>query len=510
MKYAQLTYCLLICLLAATSFAEDWPKWGRDISRNMVANEKNMPVDFNPGEVDFDTDMVDMKTTKNIKWVAKLGSQSYGNMTIADGRVYVGTNNNSPRDKRFKGDYCLVYCLSEEDGSLLWQFTAPKLGAGKVSDWEYLGMCSSPAIEGDRVYVVTNRCEVVCLDVNGMANGNDGEFQDEGQYFVGPGKPPVKPTETDADIIWRFDMSELGVFPHNITSSSALIFDDRIYVSTSNGVDWSHKNIANERAPALIALDKKTGELVGEEISGISSRTLHCNWSSPAAGIINGKKMIFFGAGDGFLYGYDAKPKVDDDLPYLNELFRYDLNKPSFRVDENGKPRAYASYKGPSECIATAVVYNNRVYIGIGQDPEHGDGVGLFSCVDPTKTGDITKTGKIWEADIDRTISTASIADGLVYVADYTGRLFCLDADTGKQYWMHDTQGHIWASTLVADGKVYLGNEDGYLLIMQAGKEKKLLNEIEFHAPIYSSAVAANGVLYVATQSHLYAIETGK
>ena len=169
------------------------------------------------------------RRTKNVKWIAKLGSQTYGNPTVANGRVYVGTNNDSPRDPRFKGDRSCVYCLDEKTGDLIWQLNVPKLGTGKVSDWEFLGICSSPAVDGDRVYLVTNRCEVMCLDVKGMANGNDGAYQDEGpQYMAGPGKPAMKVTKTDADIIWVLNMiDECGVFPHNITCCSVMIVGDR-------------------------------------------------------------------------------------------------------------------------------------------------------------------------------------------------------------------------------------------------------------------------------------------
>ncbi|HEY1082862.1 MAG TPA: PQQ-binding-like beta-propeller repeat protein, partial [Prosthecobacter sp.] len=93
--------------------------------------------------------------------------------------------------------------------------------------------------------------------------------------------------------------------------------------------------------------------------------------------------------------------------------------------------------------------------------------------------------------------------------ADYTGRLFCLDAKTGKEYWKFDTKGHIWASPLVADGKVYIGNEEGELFILAEGKELKELSTIEFPAPLLSGLVAANGCLYVATHTHLYCFKEG-
>ena len=176
------TGLLLTGLALSTAAAEDWPMWGKDASRNMVGNAKNLPVDIHPGELDDDTEAAILKDAKNIKWAAKLGSQAYGNAVIAGGKVFVGTNNESPRDPAQKGDRGVLMAFDEKTGSFLWQLVIPKLGAGKVSDWEYVGLCSSPAIDGDRMYLVTNRGEVICLDVNGMANGNDGPFKDEAKY----------------------------------------------------------------------------------------------------------------------------------------------------------------------------------------------------------------------------------------------------------------------------------------------------------------------------------------
>ena len=99
-----------------------------------------------------------------------------------------------------------------------------------------------------------------------------------------------------------------------------------------------------------------------------------------------------------------------------------------------------------------------------------------------------------------------SVADGLVYAAEYDGDIHCYDAKTGEQYWVHETQSRIWGSTLVADGKLWMGTEDGELHILKAGKTKEALNLIEFPAPIYSSGVVANNIVYIATQTHLYAI----
>jgi outer membrane protein assembly factor BamB len=512
MKARNCIIPVAVVSLATAAFAADWPMWGRTLTRNMVSDEKNVPTVFSPGKLKGNTEEIDIATTQNVAWVAKVGSQTYGNPTVSGGLVFVGTNNESPRDPETKGDRGILMCLDEKTGELKWQLAVPKLGTGKVSDWEFLGLCSSPAVEGDRVYIVTNRNEVMCLTTKGLAGENVGPFKDEAQYKAGPGKPPAKIGPKDADIVWVFDMrKELGVFPHNITNCGPLIIGDRIVVTTSNGVDWTHTNMPNPKAPALCVLDKNTGKLWGEEASGVSSRTLHSNWSSPTGGMVDGKPLIIFGGGDGWLYGFDGeKTKDDDGVNVLIEKWKLDCNPPNYRM-KDGKPLKYATYDGPSEVIATPVFHNNRVYVPIGQDPEHGEGVGRLVCVDATKSGDLSKDGVIWSYDkIHRSLSTPAVVDGLVICPDFSGFIHCVDAETGKPYWVYDTKSHVWGSPMVADGKIYVGTEDGDIVILEASKTMKLVGKVDMRAPIYSSPIFANGTLYICTQTHLYAVRNGK
>lgn len=513
-KYTRITQCITAAIAAVTvspSLAADSPQWGGTNSKNMVSSEKNLPADFAAGKRKRGSDEIDMATAKNLKFVSKLGSQTYGTPTIANGRILVGTNNETPRDDRHIGDRGIVMSFDEKTGAFQWQLVVPKLGAGKVSDWEFLGICSSATIEGDRAYVITNKCQVLCMDVKGMADGNQG-FADEAKFVAEPGSPPIESKPTDADILWVYDMrSELGVFPHNIASSSVLIVGDKLFATTSNGVDWTHLNIPAPQAPSLICLDKNTGELIGEEAAGVSKRVLHCSWSSPGYAEVKGTPMVIFGGGDGWCYGFGLDTKKDEEgFDVLEEYFRYDCNPPEYRVGKDGVKIKYAEPEGPSEVVGTAVTHNDKVYVCIGQDPEHGPGVGMISCIDPSQRGDISGKALWTYKGIERSMSTPSVVDGLVYVCDYAGRVYCLDAENGKLYWQFDTKGHIWGSTLVADNKVYVANEEGEVYVLAAGKEMKELAVVEFPAPIYSSPVAANGTLYVATQSHLYAFAKEK
>jgi outer membrane protein assembly factor BamB len=462
----------LVCVAAVQLAASDpgtgsWPMWGGTPDRNQVSNMKNVPAEW------------DVKTKKNIKWVAELGSQSYGNPVVAGGMVFVGTNNELLRDPKQGGDRGVLMAFRESDGQFLWQHTHPKLEAGRANDWPFQGVASSPLVEGEHLYYVSNRGVVHALDIQGFRdnNENDGPFKDE--KLTG---------QNDADIIWTFDMiEEVGSYPHNLSNSSPVIAGDLIFLSTSNGQDESHVHIPSPRAPSVIALNKTTGKLVWEDNS-VEDRILHGQWSTPAVGTIGGVLQVVSAQGDGWVRGYEAQSG--------KKLWEFDTN-----------PKESVWPRTRNELIATPVIYQDVVYIANGQDPEHGEGVGHMYAIDGTKRGDITKSGQIWHFDkIRRSISTAAIADGLLYVSDFSGYLHCLDVKTGQEYWNHDLLAAVWASPFLIDGKVYLGDEDGDMVVLAHGKEKKVLAEMNMGSAVYGTIVPANGVLFINNRSQLFAI----
>jgi outer membrane protein assembly factor BamB len=250
-------------------------------------------------------------------------------------------------------------------------------------------------------------------------------------------------------------------------------------------------------------MDKHTGNVLARDDAKIGPHIFHGEWSSPSTGCLGGRTLVFHGGGDGVCYAFDAEPVPPAEgqhLGTLHTVWRFDVNAAAGR---EGKYRATA---GPSEIIATPVFYKNRVYVSVGQDPTHGKGRGALACIDATQKGDITQNGKVWVFDeLDRSLSTVAIANDLVYAADNSGRIFCLDADTGKTYWRQDTGQPICSSPLVADGKVYLGTDQGILWVFAADKELKVINQISLDSAIAATPAVADGVLYVATQRFLYA-----
>lgn len=449
--------------------------FGGTPSRNMVSAETGLPADW------------DVETGRNVLWSEPLGSQAYGGPVVAGGKVFVGTNNEGRRDPSIDGDRGVVMAFDAKTGAFLWQAAHAKLPAGRVHDWPLQGVCSTPTVEGDRLYYVSNRAEIVCADTEGFRDGeNDGPVTDE-----------TPATQIAEDVLWRLDMiGELDVFPHNLAAGNPLVIGDLLYTVTGNGVDEGHVNIPSPLAPSFLALDKRSGEVVWESAAP-GLQILHGQWSNPAYGEAGGREQVVFPGGDGWLYSFD--PRTGE------PIWKFDCN-PKGSVWQLGGAGTR------NNLVATPVFYDGKVYIGVGQDPEHGEGEGNLWAVDASGTGDVTATHALWNRsgeEFHRTISTVAIADGILYAADLTGHLYALDAATGEPYWMYDAFAAIWGSPYVADGKVYLGDEDGDIAILAHGKEMKLLGELNMGAAVYTTPVAHDGVLYVVARNRLFALAQG-
>lgn len=466
---------VLSVFTVGTLGAEEVSMFGKDNSRNLVGDDTGLPSEWN------------IKTGKNVLWAQPVGSQSYAGPVIHKGKVIVGTNNEGERNPDIKGDKGVLMCFDEKDGTFLWQMVHDKLPESKLHDWPLQGICSTPVIEGDTIYYVSNRAEMAAIDLHGFRDGeNDGPYKDE------------KVTGEEAgDVLWLYDtMAELDVFPHNLAVSSPLIAGDLLFISTGNGVDEGHVNVPSPFAPSFLAINKNTGELAWENADP-GEAILHGTWSNAAYGVIKGREQVIIPGGDGWLYSFEPKTgKV---------LWKFDCNPKNslWRLGGAGTR---------NNLISTPVIYDDKVYIGVGQDPEHGEAPGHFYAIDGSLSGDITEKGKVWHRqgeDFNRTISTAAIKDDIVYIADLSGFLYALDAQTGEHFWTYDAFAAVWGSAYVADGKIYIGDEDGDIAVLKEGKELVEISEQNMGAAVYTTPVAENGTLFILARNQLFALKDG-
>lgn len=507
---------MVLCavLAQASSFrvrAEDQPQWGQAWSRNMLSEEKSLPDSFDP------------KTGRNIKWSVQLGTETHSTPVVAGGRVYIGTNNGEPRDPKHQGDRGVLMCFDEKTGQFLWQLVVPKREEDPYMDWPKMGLSSSVTVEGDRVYLVSSRGEVMCLDARGMTNGNEGPYRDEGAHMtpantnaaernILSAASHLEPGFLDADIVWLFDLTTgAGIWPHDAAHSSILVHGDYLYLNTGTGVDNTHKRIRTPDAPSLVVLNKHTGRLVARDDEHMATNIFHCTWSSPSMGTVNGRPLVFFAGGDGVVYAFETigtvRPSASKSAPStLRKVWQFDFDPGA----PKGDVHRYLSNRreGPSNIYGMPVFYRDRIYVAGGGDLFWGKNEASLKCIDATKTGDVTTNGMVWSYPLERhVLSTPAIHDGLVFIADCGRKVHCADAETGKAYWTQEIKGEVWASPLVADGKVYLGTRSGEFWVFAATREKRILSSIELGSPISATTTAANGVLYIATMSQLYAVQ---
>lgn len=476
--------------------AADLPQLGERFTRNPLSNEVNLP------------ERVDPATGEGIKWTAKLGSQSYSTPVIAGVRVFVGTNNDTPRDPHHIGDRGVFYCLDEKSGKLLWQLVVPKIGGDVYLDWPKVGIASPATVEGGRAYLLTNRAEVVCLDVNGMANGNDGPFVDEARHQTPNGTELIPIAPTDADILWVTDLrAAAGIWPHDAAYASPLVHGDFLYLNSNNGVDNTHKAIRRPEAPSLVVLDKHTGRLVAKDAEHLGPRIFHNTYSSPALGTVNGRTLISFGGGDGVLYAFAALTEMPPagTVATLERVWKYDPDPaaPKENVhDYNGNRET-----SPSTIVAPPVFLGNRIYLTVGGNLWWGKRQAWLKCVAADQTGDTTATATLWAYPLKQSVTTPAVAGELTFVADTGGKsLICLETASGKELWTHPVGGEVWSSPLVADGKLFFGTRRGKFFIFAASRDKNLLCQTTLDAPISAPLAAANGVVYVTTDETLYAL----
>jgi outer membrane protein assembly factor BamB len=453
-----------------------WPTFGGTPARNMVnPRDKSVPTEW----------AVEGGKLQNVKWVADLGSKTYGGVVISGGKVFVGTNKVSPRES--KG---AIKCFRQSDGKLLWEVAhAPP--PEEISQEAFKdNSCAAPTVEENRLYYVTPACVVICADVE-------------------TGKA-----------VWQLDlMKDFKVVPYYVANCTPLVVGDLVYVVTGNGIGAESRKVVSPKAPSIVAIRKKDGKLAWQSALP-GDRIIEGQWSNAAWAAVGGKPQVIFPGGDGYLYGLE--PATGKMIWKFNCNWKGDIGPGLNKI--------------PNYLVATPVVYGDKVYIGTGLYPGNPERnrLGRFWCVSLGKTGDVSHaedsldpaasankaSALVWQfggliqpppkfgrnAVFGKTSSTAAVHDGLVYVAEELGYLHCLDAATGKQLWEHDLKTSVWSSPYWVDGKVYLATEDGDVAIFAHGRQAKLLGTVYMDGQIHTTPVVVDGVLYVATDTKLYAI----
>lgn len=410
----------------------------------------------------------------SLRWSVEVGSFAYGGPVVADGLVLVGTNNEAPGTSGVVGDRGVVMAVGLEDGALHWRVTHPKLDVPQ--DYPLQGVCSTPLFADGWIYYVSNDARLMALDARGLADGTDDGLVDVGWQAEG------------ADVIWSLDLRSLGVVPHYMSASTPIVDGDRLFVVTGNGTDEAG-GIPAPQAPSLLAVDRRDGTVLWSNAEA-SARLVDGQWSSLVMATLGGRRQVVFAGGDGWLYGLDPESG--------QTLWSFDGNAGLF-----GRRRDRGAF------VATPVVSGDRIFIGLGRDPEVGfvEGALWALTIDEGSTPRV-----LWHRESPQfgaTLSAVLLRDETVFAADLDGYVHALNASDGEQLWKFDALAPIWASPVLIDDALWIADIDGDVVRLDAGPTLKVLSEWAVERPIHRAPLVVDETLLLLTDGRLSAFGRG-
>ena len=253
--------------------------------------------------------------------------------------------------------------------------------------------------------------------------------------------------------------------------SSPLLHGDSLYVQVLHGMRTDDPSY-------LLRIDKATGKTVWRV-----ERPTHARMESPDAYTTpallqyDGRTEIVLSGGD-VVTGHD--PVTGKELWRANGL--NPTNDPNYRI------------------VASPVVFGDLIIAPTRERP--------MLALKAGGRGDVTTTARLWSFDAGPDVPTP-VTDGVfVYVINDRGIMACLDAKTGREHYSRQRlrPGTYSGSPVLADGKIYVTNEDGVTSVVKAGPQFQILAENEFDDYSLSSPAISGGRIFFRTTKHLWAI----
>jgi len=318
------------------------------------------------------------------------------------------------------------------------------LGGGDVKMRKQNMSSPSPVTDGRAVYVMTG---------TGILKGFD-----------------FKGTE-----LWSRDIQkEYGEFGLQWGyASSPLLFEDSLYVQVLHGMKTD--------APSYVMrINKKDGKTVWKVDRPTNAiRESPDSYTTPALLRVGRSTEIVITGGD---------CATGHDLATGKELWRANGLNP----DNNQNYRI----------VASPIVFNDIIYTPTRIRPLLAFKVG--------GRGDITTSHLLWSFANGPDVPTPVTDGKYFYIVNDRGIMWCLDAKTGAEIYGQQRikPGTYSGSPVLADGKIYVTNEDGLTTVVAAGPKFEVLAENPLNDYVLSSPAISDGRIYIRTAQNLYAIGT--
>lgn len=299
-------------------------------------------------------------------------------------------------------------------------------------------------------------------------------------YVLGSGGTLLGLTN-DGKVFWERSLGEdFGLLTtHGGRTVSPIIDGDLVIVS---GVTFMW-GLHGRGAHRFMAFDKKSGETVW--ISAPGGRPYDTTYAPPIIVNVNGTRLLIQGASDGVVHA--IKPQTGE------PVWKYEISK-----------------RG----LNTGVVVHGTIAILTHSEENLGSNeMGLVVAVDAASKGEVKKEQTKWSVYGWQGGFSSPVIDGdRFYHVDNGANLAAFDVNTGKQLWLHNLGTIQKASPVLADGKLYLGTENGKFFILKptpSGVEVLDQDQLGTEAlpeAIIGSVAISNGRVFVISDSNLYAI----
>ncbi len=344
-----------------------------------------------------------------------------------------------------------IFLNVAENGNLfLWTVDKKKgtvlwkkeLGGGDHKMRKHNMSSPSPVTDGRAVYIMTGTGLLKAFDFNGKELWTRDVQKEYGQFGLN----------------WGY-------------ASSPLLFEDSLYVQVLHGMKTDDPSY-------VMRIDKKTGKTLWKVDRPTNAiRESPDSYTTP--GLLRiGKTIEIVISGGDCVTGHD--PATGKELWRANGL--NPENNPFYRI------------------VASPIIFNDIIYAPTRVKP--------LLALKAGGRGDITTSHVLWSTANGPDVPTPVTDGKYFYIVNDRGIVFCLDAKTGTEvYGQQRIKSAIYSSSpVLADGKIYVTNEDGLTTVVQAGPEFKVLAENPLEDFVLSSPAISDGQIFIRTSQHLYAI----
>lgn len=296
---------------------------------------------------------------------------------------------------------------------------------------------------------------------------------DGGSVYVLTGTGMLKGFDFSGKELWSRDIQkDYGEFGLNWGyASSPLLFEDSLYVQVLHGMK-------TEDPSYVVRIDKKTGKTIWRvERPTNAVRESPDSYSTPGL-LRHGKTTEIVISGGDCVTGHD--PATGKELWRANGL--NPDNDPFHRT------------------VGSPVIFDDIIYAPSKVRP--------LLALRAGGRGDITATHLLWSTTNGPDVPTPVTDGKYFYIVNDRGVMWCLAARTGAEIYGQQRikPGTYSGSPVLADGKIYVTNEDGLTTVVKAGPKFEVLAENALNDYCLSSPAISDGQIFIRTAQHLYCI----